>query len=360
MNSDPHESAAWRAFGMLDADEAAGFDEAMRHDPELKKAYLEMETLTAAMAVASVQPVTPRVGQLERLERQLGVHKARRTNWAAISGWAAAAVVTLFLFIDHKAPRTKGIAIVSPSAPVIAPVEASPATKPPETAVVDEGPASREMVEIPQMVMTAQPVESLDETTKVIARQETRKLIQEIEVLQEKLQDLQARDRERFEAVPGTAWPIVMRMSPPGMPPEPSAISFGHDDEPPMTAILGDALASANDPYNEGVGKAGLVSKEPSPSAVPIYDAARDTGTLVVNNLPATIEGESYNLWVKPEGDGKPVHVGRLPKSNARAADSFDFSLGSVGIVPAGFILTRDSLGKPLPPTAGTTVLQGP
>ncbi len=178
-------------------------------------------------------------------------------------------------------------------------------------------------------------------------------------MLKEKLQDLQIRERERFEAVPGTAWPIVMRMSPPGMPAQPSDISFGQED-PPMTAILGDALASANDTYDEGVSKTGLVSKEPNPSAVPIYDAARDTGTLVVNNLPPNLEGEHYNLWVRPEGDGKPIHVGRLPKSNSRAADSFDFSLGSVGIVPAGFVLTRDVQGTPSEPTIGNTVLQGP
>lgn len=343
---------------MLDADDAAGFDEAMRLDPELKKAYLEMESLTAAFAVASVKPVTPRAGQLERLERQLGIHKAKRTNWAAISGWAAAAAVTLFVFINPKTQHTKGIAIVPPPSPVTAPVAPARAVKPVETAL-EEPNTSREMVEIPEFAVTGQPVLPQDEDTKVFARQEKRELIQEIEVLKDKLQDLQIRERERFEAVPGTAWPIVMRMSPPGMPAQPSDISFGHED-PPMTAILGDALASANDTYDEGVSKTGLVAKEPSPSAVPIYDAARDTGTLVVNNLPPNVAGEYYNLWVRPEGDGKPIHVGRLPKSNARAADSFDFTLGSVGIVPAGFVLTRDVQGTPSEPTMSNTVLQGP
>ncbi|RYD19029.1 MAG: hypothetical protein EOP88_20490 [Verrucomicrobiaceae bacterium] len=359
MNSDPHESAAWRAFGMLDADEAASFDEAMRHDPELKKAFLEMESLTAAVAAASIQPVTPRAGQLERLERQLGVHKAKRTNWAAISGWAAAAAVTLFVFIDPKGPQAENVATLPPPSPVTVPLEPSHAAETAEATGVNP-PISTEMVEIPQIAAIPPAIGPMDETVKVFSRQDTRRLIQENEVLKEQVRDLQIRDRERFEAVPGTAWPIVMRMSPPGMPAQSNDISFGHED-PPMTAILGDALASAGDGYDEGVGKTGLVAKEPTPSAVPIYDAARDTGTLVVNNLPPNIEGEYYNLWVKPEGDAKLMHVGRLPKSNGRAADSFDFSLGSSGIIPVGFMLTRDLQGTtPSVPTPANTVLQGP
>ncbi len=109
-----------------------------------------------------------------------------------------------------------------------------------------------------------------------------------------------------------------------------------------------------------GVGKTGLVAEKPSPSAVPIYDPARDTGTLVVNNLPDTVEGEFYNLWVTPEGNGEMIFVGRLPQSNARSADSFDFSLGSADIVPAGFVLTRDSRPKPSPPSSSNIILQGP
>jgi GrpB-like predicted nucleotidyltransferase (UPF0157 family) len=39
---------------MLDADEASGFDDALRHDPELRDAYREMNSLSAAIAAASV------------------------------------------------------------------------------------------------------------------------------------------------------------------------------------------------------------------------------------------------------------------------------------------------------------------
>lgn len=359
MNSDPHESAAWRAFGMLDADEAAGFDESMRHDPELKKAYLEMESLTAVVAAASVKPVAPRTGQLERLERQLGLHAARRTNWPAISGWAAAAAsVTLLLLVNRNAPETENTIVVTPPAAITKPSEA-PAPERVKEISTKHIPRFKENSDFAEAALEGEPIVRQDEMASTVTRQETRQLIQEIEILQEKLHDLQQLDRERFEAVPGTAWPIVMRMSPPGVPAEPSDIAFEHE-ETPMTAILGDALASAGDPYDEGVGKAGIVSEKPSPSAVPIYDAARDTGILVVNYLPSTSGDEAYNLWVKTEADGKPIHLGKLPQSNARAADSFDFSLGSVGIVPSGFILTRDPGGKPSPPGINNTILQGP
>ena len=99
---------------------------------------------------------------------------------------------------------------------------------------------------------------------------------------------------------------------------------------------------------------------EVEPSAIPIYDSARDAGTLVVNNLPATTPDEAYNLWVTTKTGDKPVYVGRLPESNVRGGESFDFRLGSKATVPSGFILTRDRQGTPPLPSASSTVLQGP
>ena len=99
---------------------------------------------------------------------------------------------------------------------------------------------------------------------------------------------------------------------------------------------------------------------EATPSAIPIYDSARDSGTLVVSNLQPASGGEAYNLWVTIEDGKKPIHVGRLPEAMARGADSFDFSLGSTAIVPTGFYLTRDPRGKSTAPSGANTVLQGP
>ena len=95
-------------------------------------------------------------------------------------------------------------------------------------------------------------------------------------------------------------------------------------------------------------------------TAIPIYDAARDSGTLVVSNLPAAENDEVYNLWVKTEAGAKPIYVGSLPESSATGADSFDFSLGSTMVFPSGFVLTKDPRDTPTTPTATNTVLQGP
>jgi hypothetical protein len=63
MNSDPHETAAWRTFGMLDVDETANYDEAMRHDSGLRQAQQEMDCLVAAVAAVTTLPIKPRAGQ---------------------------------------------------------------------------------------------------------------------------------------------------------------------------------------------------------------------------------------------------------------------------------------------------------
>ena len=78
MNSDPYDSAAWRTFGMLDPDESAIFDEAMRHDPLLRSAYREMDRISAAIAAATTPPLDPKPGQLERLQYRLSLNRPKR------------------------------------------------------------------------------------------------------------------------------------------------------------------------------------------------------------------------------------------------------------------------------------------
>jgi hypothetical protein len=136
-------------------------------------------------------------------------------------------------------------------------------------------------------------------------------------------------------------------------------------DEPTITAMLGDALAAASFSRDgtpaEAQAKAyQFAPPNPAPSAIPIYDSARDTGTLVVSNLPAKSPEERYNLWVTTENGKHPVHVGRLPDSNKPGAESFDFNLGSTKVVPTGFMLTRDRQGQPEVPSAMNTILVGP
>lgn len=360
MNSDPHESAAWRAFGMLDADAAAGFDEAMRRDPELKNAYREMECLTAAVAAATTRPVAPRTGQLERLHLRLGLNVSHHTNWLGISGWAAAVVLTAILVFQHG-PAHRDLTAKTPSA--------SPTT----THHQIETLPSQPQVQNPQDEPIA-AAESTDDRpnsggsdeaapqdlaqngeVKTIVKVETRRLIQEIEVLRDKLEDFKERDRQRFEPVAGMAWPIVMRMTRPKDATPLSSALLPEQEDPTITAMLGDAMTAANRVST----LTDTVMAEPS--AIPIYDPARQTGTLYVTNLEPTQDNEDYYLWADTKKNGKPSLLGKLPKSNTRrGGESFDFNMASTSEIPSGFTLTKDRHGVPAPPSATNTILRGP
>ena len=83
MNFDPYDSAAWRTFDMLDADEAAAFDEAMRHDPVLQSAYFEMDRLSAAIATPSPLPSSPNPDN----SNACSPASVCRSQSAPITGW---------------------------------------------------------------------------------------------------------------------------------------------------------------------------------------------------------------------------------------------------------------------------------
>lgn len=331
MNSDPHDSAAWRSFGMLDEAESALFEEAMRHDPELRRTRIEIDRLAAAIAAISAEPVSPAPEQLERLQRALGhSHAPRKCSiWFAVTGWSAAAALLawlVFLGIDEK----------SPSTPI---VEITPA-----------------------------PTNESD--NKI----ETQRLMSEIQILRQNLEDFHQRDRAMFQVLPGRALQIVMTMVPPGE-------NASGSNSLATTAILGDALAAVNraeaikleeiEPENtltdESSGEMLIGNVEPPspsppspPSAVPIYDIARDTGTLVVSHLQPAPRGKVYHLWVSTSASTRPVYLGKLPDSSASGAESFDFNLGSTMILPTAFMLTLGPANSPAAPDEKNTVLAGP
>lgn len=373
MNSDPYDSAAWRTFGMLDADESAIFDEAMRHDPVLRSAYLEMDRLSAAIAAANSVPIEPKAGQLERLESRLGLTPSRRAYlWLGLSGWAAAAALAILLVISHsKSPggSTPALAISPNESVKPTPAIAENQRRTP-LPLVDPSAPPAEVPTTDQAVADHPNSESAkDLDVKATVKVETKRLIQEIEVLRDNLEKFQHRDRVLFEPVAGMALPIVMRMAPPGLSTEESANLASSDENPaPITAMLGDALRVMT-LHNAGktvtAGDASVPLADPSlppphPTAIPIYDAARDAGTLVVSNLPTAEVGKVYNLWVTTATGEKPIYVGSLPENSASGADSFDFSLGSNMVLPSGFVLTKDPLNVPSTPTSSNTVLEGP
>lgn len=372
MNSDPHDSAAWRAFGMLDADETAAFDEAMRDDPELMHAMREIECLSAAVAAASTAPVVPKAGQLERLQLRLGLNTPRRTNWAAISGWAAAAAVTLLLAWNHTTVSRTQVAIQEGAARPVIPHLPAPAR--PTTVAKETDPTEMAEDSAPDLAEDGPTLAiTRAEELRVSAAADQQRLNHEISALRNQLASFEKMERDRFEAaVPGMAWPVVMRMSPPGSNSGTTGSLTRPGEDSPVTTALVDAMTGSGksteildhgkgEPVTGDVGITGLVPPpDVRPFAVPIYDLARDTGTLMVSNLPPIAAGESYNLWVKTSPETPPIHVGKLPQMDYRVADSFDFNLGKAGIVPTAFILTKDVQPVPPQPTESSTVLEGP
>lgn len=344
MNSDPHEIAAWRAFGMLDPDEAAAFDEAMRQDPELRESLREMNVLCAAVAAASVTPLPPRAGQFERLQARLGLPSTKSVNWVGISGWAAAAAALAFILtVERQSPAPSESAVNSGTFRTgnrEAPIK-------PETGGQElvAQPSEDDESDLPKDTAAKQGLATQDNDVNLFAKMETKRLIREIAVLRDKLETVEKRERQRLEPVHGMAWPIVMTMRPPQTT---SQITPATDADASVVSVLGDALAGrsplADNPITKGVTDA--------PSAVPIYDPASGIGTLVANNLSDT------NLWVIERGKTKPRLLGKIPQSS-EAYESVGFDLPA-GTIPENFIITNDAAGKDAPPSDKNTVLIGP
>ena len=348
MNSDPHETAAWRAFGMLDSNEAAGFDEAIHQDPELKDAYRDMNVLCAAVAAASVAPLQSRTGQLEQLQARLGLQTSKSVNWLGISGWAAAAAAFAFmLLVDRKAP-VPAESVNNSAAPH--------ANK--RDVLMIQKTSAQELAAQASSDVGSEPTEDAtsnrdaathENNVKLVTKMETKRLVQEIAVLRDKLESVEKREQQRLEPVQGMAWPIVMKMRPPNATTQIIATDVATADaETSVVDVLGDALAGKAS-LADNQGEQGVVD---TPSAVPIYDPATGTGTLVVNNLSNT------NFWVTAKGESEARLLGKIPPSS-EAYESVGFELPA-GTIPDNFMITNDSAGKDAPPSDKNTILIGP
>ena len=356
MNSDPHESAAWRAFGILDAEESAAFDDALRENADLRNAYREINTLAAAVAVSQVKPLQTRAGDFERLQTRLGLLRKRPVNWLGISGWAIAASLALLLVVSHNPRAASG-----PTSQTQADARAIPAGAPtkinPDAAAIPE-------VENPALAASGTSDGAAGGSEKKIAKKgETMKLIQEISVLREKLGKIAKRDQKRFEIVPGRSWPVMMTMAPPPSSDEEETIV--PEDFPALTSRVADALAGiysiTGDPSATfAPDKTAAASSTATAAAIPIYDPVADEGAIVVAGLPQ-LEADMGNfLWVATETSEVPVLLGQLPPNESQQAVSIDFELGTKGILPTSFILTNGKIGNPATPSANNTILIGP
>lgn len=346
MNSNPHETAVWQAFGMLKSGEAAEFDEAVRQDPNLRQAYREINVLCAAVAAASVAPLAPRAGELQRLQTRLGLRSSKSLNWPGISGWfAAAAALTFILLVDRNPP---------------APMESASNNATPHVTKRDglmiqktkiqelaAQPSSDRGFESVKKATINRDIATQDSKMELKTKVETKHLVREIAVLREKLEGFENRERERMGLVPGMAWPIVMKMRPPRAT---AQIASTEDTETSVVNVLGDALAGKSSLVDNQAVKSTVGAD--TPSAVPIYDPATGTGTLVVNNLSNT------NLWVKARGESEPRLLGKIPQSS-EAYESVGFELRA-GTIPDSFMITSDSAGNNAPPSEGNTILIGP
>ena len=357
MNSDPFDSAAWRTFNMLSPNEAKSFDDAMRRDPALRSACLEMDRLSAAIAAATATPITPQPGQFEQVQSRLGFGPPKSPQfWLAVSGWATATVLAVALVLiltgvigqwglarmaDGDQPHPKD----NPAT-----IKTTGTSQPNRIAAANSGKSRSGKNPAPSGLRPA----AKESDNKSTAKVESKHLNQEIELPRDNLDKAQNRDRALFDVVPGMALPIVMTMNPPSMAADDPTLFAKSDERSPLTTLLGDALTSLT-------GASTATADPPDhPTAIPIYDAARDQGALAVSNLPPAPDGECYNLWVTTQNGSRPIYVGTLPPSSASGADTFDFTLGSTGVLPSGFLLTRDPEDAPASPTPANTVLQGP
>ncbi len=339
---------------MLNAEESARFEEAMHDDPALRSAALEMDRLSAAIAATVTQPVEPKPAQFERLQSRLGLRPAHHFHFRmAVAGWSSAAVLAVLLtlhltgIIDQWTfpSSTASIATTAPNSDRLSNTSTPSHSDDPSNPMTP-GLGSPD---------GAPPI-----------KVETMRLNQEIEVLRENLEKYQIRDRAVFEALPGMAVPIIMSMNPPGMVREEPLTLTKNDELSSLTTLLGNALTAINAVAADTPASplAGLPGARPAlpehPTGIPIYDAARDAGTLVVSNLPPADDDAVYNLWVTTHAAGTPVFVGSLPENCASGEEAFDFSLGSTTVLPSGFILTLDPVGAPATPTESNTILHGP
>ncbi|MCX6845848.1 MAG: hypothetical protein NTU84_04675 [Verrucomicrobia bacterium] len=333
---------------MLDSNEAAGFDEAIHQDPELRDAYRDMNVLCAAVAAASIAPLQPRAGQLEQLQARLGLQASKSVNWLGISGWAAAAAAFAFMLLVDRKPLVSTESVKSTAT--------HHANK--RDILMIQKATVQELAAQPSSDVGSEPSEDAtanrdaathENNVKLVTKMETKRLVQEIAVLRDKLESVEKREQQRLEPVQGMAWPIVIKMRPPNATTQIVATEVATTDaETSVVDVLGDALAGKSS-LADNRAEQGVVD---TPSAVPIYDPATGTGTLVVNNLSNT------NFWVTAKGESEARLLGKIPPSS-EAYESVGFELPA-GTIPGNFMITNDSAGKDAPPSDKNTILIGP
>ncbi len=371
MTPDPRDITARRLMGLLPPEDASLYDATAAGDPAMDSALQELEHTAALIAVATAPPAAPAPETWQRIKAACGLTPAagrRPARFVAWSGWGVAAALALLLasksgyFSSSRHPGTLdgggGISRTTPGrdGSPVRPEDPAPATDPDAIA---EHPGADDKTHLPGV--TPDPDLHPEPAEK-------RRLIQELATLRTELSKFRDRDRQLFAAVPGRTWPVIIEMLPPGNTPDATASA---EQSPSLAARVGQALAGIDpqEPPPDSIDPAATIdpakpdetlpANDSRPRAIPVYDPARDSGTLAIHDLPPATDGFEYNLWVNPGGNSQPVLAGTLPL-DLRSSDALEFSLGTTGILPASYQLTLDPSGAPAPPASGNIVLQGP
>jgi anti-sigma-K factor RskA len=118
-------------------------------------------------------------------------------------------------------------------------------------------------------------------------------------------------------------------------------------------------LQSQNDLSNARVAVLGsLIKKKPDARAASVWSSERQSGVLVVENLPALPPGRDYQLWVLDPTKGAPISAGVF-QVDATGAARVAFTAVETVTEPAQFAVTEEQQGGVPSPTMEKLVLAG-
>lgn len=118
-------------------------------------------------------------------------------------------------------------------------------------------------------------------------------------------------------------------------------------------------LKEQNDLSNARVAVLGsLIKRKPEARAASVWSSERQSGVLVVENLPALPAGRDYQLWVLDPTKGAPISAGVFQVDDTGAA-RVEFTAVEPVNDPAQFAVTEEKKGGVPSPTLEKLVLSG-
>ncbi len=338
-----------------------GIEPCTSHLTDEERMQLDLaDVVSTVIALENSQPLRPQGKTLNAIHRAISLHQPQ-SIWQMIyasSGWAAAAAMTMIFVLQQEktAPssshlagkkttpaatgvttRANGVSQTLPDLP-IASADSSPPISPNDQALATT---------IPPKNLSPENAEG------------QRKLIQEIETLREKVADLTSRDSVRMAIRSGVSWPVIMKLTSPNVNAEAVVVQnplLGAFLEPDRALARIDSEETSSPQTTEEP----VVTPDPTlPSAIPVYDPARDLGQIMFDKVPTIEEGENMNLWVVYEGVATPQQVGTFP-GGIKDGETISFQLGSKGMIPKDFIITQDAQNAAAQPNEANILLSSP